>query len=372
MVHYSNFAWIPQSEGNAVKTIPFQKLESDDEPMFVETDIPSPIPGPHDLLVRVEAVSINPVDTKVRAGRVPVPETVDTLGWDAAGTVVSSGAETKLFRPGDDVFYAGTFMRPGANAELHLVDERIVGAKPSSLSFAEAAALPLTSLTAWQLLFDRLQVPIGKTFGTGLLLIVGGAGGVGSILIQLARRLTGLTVIATASRQESREWCLQMGAHHVIDHSQPLPPQVAALTAAPVSYIASLTHTEKHMLELIEVVAPHGKIGVIDDHDFLDVAPLKAKSISLHWEMVFTRPLFDTPDLVGQHRILNEVASLVDAGVLRTTMTRCLSPFSAESLRDGHRLVESGAVIGKIVMSRAAPEGAVPRTGSTTSFMSIG
>ncbi|WP_435656686.1 zinc-binding alcohol dehydrogenase family protein [Brucella pituitosa] len=338
-----------------MKTIQFQKhLENHDQPMFVEADIPSPIPGPHDLLVRVEAVSINPIDAKVRAGRVLVPEAVDTLGWDAAGTVVACGAETKLFRTGDEVFYAGTFMRPGANAELHLVDERIVGAKPSSLSFAEAAALPLTSLTAWQLLFDRLQVPIGKTFDTGSLLVVGGAGGVGSILIQLARRLTGLTVIATASRQESRDWCRRMGAHHIIDHSQPLRQQVAALGAAPISYIASLTHTEKHLPELVEVVAPHGEIGVIDDHDYLDVAPLKAKSVSLHWEMVFTRPLFDTADLIGQHRILNEVASLVDAGVLRTTMTRCLSPFSAENLSEGHRLVESGAGIGKVVMSRAA------------------
>jgi zinc-binding alcohol dehydrogenase family protein len=340
-----------------MKAIKFQKHPSrDEEPSFIETDIPSPAPGPHDLLVRIEAVSINPVDTKVRAGRVRVPETVDVLGWDAAGTVIAAGTETRLFKPGADVFYAGTFTRRGANAELHLVDERMVGAKPSSLSFAEAAALPLTSLTAWQLLFDRLQAPIGKDFNTGSLLVVGGAGGVGSILIQLARHLTGLTVIATASRPESRDWCLKMGAHHVVDHSKPLPPQIAALSVSPVRYIASLTHTEKHMGELVEVIAPHGKIGVIDDHDYLDVVPLKAKSVSLHWEMVFTRPLFDTPDLVGQHRILNDIAALVDAAVLRTTMRRCLWPFSVENLQEAHRLVESAGMIGKIVMSRTTSQ----------------
>ena len=328
--------------------------DTHDQPRFLEADVPTPIPSPHDLLVRVEAVSINPVDIKVRAGHVPVPETVDVLGWDAAGSVVSGGTETRLFKPGDEVFYAGTFTRPGPNADLHLVDERMVGLKPTSLSFAQAAALPLTGLTAWQLLFDRLQVPLGKTFGTGSLLIVGGAGGVGSVLIQLARRLTGLTVIATASREESRSWCLQMGAHHVVDHSRPILDQVAALCVAPVRYIASLTHTEKHMPELVEIIAPHGKIGVIDDHEHLDVVPLKAKSVSLHWEMVFTRPLFGTTDLIGQHHILSEIASLVDAGVLRTTMTQCFSPFSSETLMKAHELVERGAAIGKIVMSRTA------------------
>lgn len=336
-----------------MKALQFLKpTDSPSEVMFVEAEIPTPVPGPHELLVRIEATSINPVDTKVRSGHVRVPDSVDILGWDAAGTVVAAGTATQLFKPGDTVFYAGTFTRSGTNAELHLVDERMVGIKPSSLSFAEAAALPLTSLTAWQLLFDRLQVPVGKTFSNDALLVVGGAGGVGSILLQLASRLTGLTVIATASRPESRDWCLKMGAHHVVDHSKPLPPQIAALAMPPVRYIASLTHTEKHMPELVEVIVPHGKIAVIDDHDYLDVVPLKAKSVSLHWEMVFTRPLFDTPDLVGQHRILNEIASLVDAGVLRTTMTQCLSPFSVENLSKGHRLVEHGRGVGKVVVSR--------------------
>lgn len=324
---------------------------------FVEVEAPEPIAGPHDLLVAVQAVSINPVDTKVRSGHVQVPDTVDAMGWDAAGTVVAVGSDVRLFKPGQDVFYAGTFTRSGANADLHLVDERMVGLKPSSLSFSQAAALPLTSLTAWQLLFDRLGVEIGKPVDAGSLLVVGGAGGVGSILIQLARRLTGLTVIATASRPETRDWCRQMGAHHVIDHTQPMPPQILDLCLPPVSHIASLTHTAKHLPDLVEIIAPHGKIGIIDDHDQLDAVPLKSKSVSLHWEMVFTRPLYETADLVGQYRILNEVAALVDAGILRSTMTRCLSPFSPDKLAEAHRLVESGSMIGKVVMSRdAAPD----------------
>lgn len=336
-----------------MKVIRFRPHSScDDGSPFIEVEAAVPVPGSRDLLVAVKAVSVNPVDTKVRSGLVQVPDAVDVLGWDAAGTVVAIGTDVQLFTPGQDVFYAGTFTRPGATAELHLVDERMVGNKPSSLSFAQAAALPLTSLTAWQLLFDRLTVPIGKPVNAGSLLVVGGAGGVGSILIQLARRLTSLTVIATASRPETRDWCRRMGAHHVIDHTQPMPQQIADLSTSPVCYIASLTHTARHFRDLVEIVAPHGKIGVIDDHDQLDAVPLKSKSISLHWEMVFTRPLYETADLIGQHRILNEVAALIDAGVLRSTLTRCVTPFSVETLLAAHRLVESGSMIGKVVMSR--------------------
>lgn len=336
-----------------MKVIRFRPHSSREEGSpLVEVEVADPVPGPRDLLVAVKAVSVNPLDTKVRSGLVQVPDAVDVLGWDAAGTVVAVGAEVQLFTPGQDVFYAGTFTRPGANAELHLVDERMVGLKPASLSFAEAAALPLTSLTAWQLLFDRLAAPIGKPVNAGSLLVVGGAGGVGSILIQLARRLTGLTVIATASRQETRDWCRQMGAHHVIDHTRPMPQQIADLSIPPVSCVASLAYTAKHLRDLVDIVVPHGRIGVIDDHDQLDAAPLKSKSISLHWEMVFTRPLHATADLIGQHRILNEVAGLVDAGILRSTLTHCVTPFSAKTLLEAHRLVETGSMIGKVVMSR--------------------
>jgi len=278
-----------------MKVIEFLRHPADDtRPAFTETEAAAPIPGPHDLLVRVEAVSINPVNTKVRRNLVPVPDTVNVLGWDAAGTVIACGSDVLLFAPGDNVFYAGTFTRSGSNAELHLVDERMVGNMPASLNYAQAAAMPLTGLTAWQLLFDRLQVPASKTFNTGSLLVLGGAGGVGSILIQLAQRLTGLTIIATASRREGVDWCLNMGAHHVIDHGGSLPEQVAALAVPPVTHVASFTHTDKHMAAIAQIVAPHGKVGAIDDHDFLDITPLKAKSASFHWEMVFTRPLFDT------------------------------------------------------------------------------
>lgn len=340
-----------------MKIFKYERVAHDEgSPMFIETEAASPIPGPSDLLIRVEAVSINPVDTKVRSGLVAVPDAVDVLGWDAAGKVIARGADVQLFGPGDDVFYAGTFTRAGANAELHLVDERMVGVKPSSLGFAEAAALPLTSLTAWQLLFDRFQIPTTKDFGSGSLLVIGGAGGVGSVLIQLARRLTGLTIIATASRPDSIEWCRKMGAHHVIDHGRAMPGQVAALNAPPVEYVASLTHTDMHLPAIADIIAPQGKVGAIDDHDCLDVALLKAKSVSFHWEMVFTRPLFETKDLIRQHRILNEVSALVDAGVLRSTATRFVSPFSADSFTKGHQLVERGGV-GKVVVSRTTLPG---------------
>lgn len=334
-----------------MKAIHFRPNSSlDDGLPFYEIEVPEPLPGPRDLVVSVKSVSINPLDTKVRSGLVPVPAAVDVLGWDVSGTIVGIGADVRLFEIGEDVFYAGTFTRPGANAELHVVDERIAGLKPSSLSFAEAAALPLTSLTAWQLLFDRLAVPIGKAVDGKSLLVLGGAGGVGSIIIQLARRLTGLTIIATASRQRTSDWCREMGAHYVIDHTKLMPQQVADLSVPPVSYVAALTHTAKHFPALVDIVAPHGKIGIIDDHDQLDAAPLKAKSVSLHWEMVFTRSLYETADLVGQHVILNEVAALVDAGVLRSTLTRCMTPFSPQTFAEAHRWVESGAAIGKIVV----------------------
>lgn len=317
----------------------------------IETERPEP--GPRDLRVSVHAVSVNPVDTKIRAGRVAAPDNVQSLGWDAAGIVESVGDSVTLFRPGQAVYYAGSFDRSGSNAQLHLVDERIVGHMPETLSFAEAAALPLASLTAWQLLFDRLCVLPGKRAHDGSLLVLGGAGGVGSMLIQLARRLTGLRVIATASRVRSRDWCLALGAHHVIDHGQPLTAQVAALAVPPVTHIAALSHTALHLPALAELIAPQGKLAIIDDHEILDAVPFKAKSVSLHWEMVFTRPLYGTPDMLAQHHILNEVGSLVDAGVLRSTVSRTLYPLDAARLIEAHRLVEGGGIPGKVVVTRA-------------------
>ncbi|AHG20709.1 NADPH:quinone reductase [Chania multitudinisentens RB-25] len=343
-----------------MKTIAYRKgsVVSDPHALYdIETEVPKP--GPHDLLVRIRAVSVNPLDTKVRSGLVMVPDTVGTLGWDASGVVESVGAEVSLFRPGDEVFYAGSFHLPGSNAEFHLVDERIAGAKPRSLTFAQAAAIPLAALTAWQLLFERLGVqPTGRLEQmadgeAGCLLVVGGAGGVGSMLIQLARRLTTLTVIASASRQKSQDWCLSLGAHHIVDHRHSLSRQIRSLGVPSVTHVASLTHTASHLPELIELLEPHGKLGVIDDHLSFDAAPLKAKSLSLHWEMVFTRPLFQTRDLIVQHQILGKVAELIDQGLLQTTLTKTITPMNAESMREAHRLVEAGDTIGKVVVADA-------------------
>lgn len=317
---------------------------------LVEFEAPVPTLRPRDLLVRVGAVSVNPVDVKQRAGAAPPEGTTRILGFDAVGIVEAVGPEARLFRPGDAVFYAGAIDRPGSNAELQAVDERIVGRKPASLSVAEAAALPLTAITAWELLFDRLKVPYGVKAGGAALLIVNGAGGVGSILTQLARRLTGLTVIATASRPESIDWCRQMGAHHVIDHHRPLDEEIARIGIPEVQYVAGLTGTERHLPAIVRALAPQGALALIDDPATLDIAPLKRKSLSVHWELMFTRPLFGTPDMIRQHELLNEVADLVDAGVLRTTLRRNVGAISADNLREAHALVESGRSIGKVVL----------------------
>ncbi len=317
---------------------------------LVELDLPKPQPGPRDLLIAVEAVSVNPVDVKQRAAAAPPAGEARVLGFDAAGTVEAVGAEVTLFRPGDQVFYAGAIDRPGSNATRQLVDERIVGPKPRSLGFAEAAALPLTAITAWELLFDRLGIP--REGGEGLsLLIVNGAGGVGSILTQIARRLTRLTVIATASRPETTEWCRSMGAHHVIDHHQPLDEGLAAIGLPAVSHIASLTATDRHLPAIARAIAPQGRVAVIDDPATLDILPFKRKSVSLHWELMFTRSLFGTPDMAEQHRLLAEVSRLVDAGTLRTTMTHHGGRIDAANLRALHGLVESGRSIGKAVLA---------------------
>lgn len=312
----------------------------------VLTDIeqPEPSPGPHDLLVEVRAVSVNPVDTKVRASRGGGER---VLGFDAVGRVRSIGAEVSLFAPGDEVFYAGALDRPGSNAQLQLVDERIVGRKPATLTDAEAAALPLTAITAWELLFDRLGVERGGGAGRTLL-IAGAAGGVGSILTQLASRLTGLEIIATASTPASQEWVRALGAHHVVDHRD-LAAQLAA--HGPIDYVASLTATDRNFPVLVDALAAQGSIAVIDDPETLDVVPLKRKSASLHWEFMFTRPMFGTGDMIRQHELLDEVADLVDEGVLRTTLTRTLTPIDAATVAEGHRLVERGGVPGKVVVA---------------------
>lgn len=334
-----------------MKAVGYQKsLPIDDAAALLDIELPKPEPAGRDLLVAVKAISVNPVDTKVRRRAAPPAGEFKVLGYDAAGVVEAVGPEVKLFKPGDQVFYAGSNQRSGTNAEFHLVDERIVGRKPASLDFAPAAALPLTAITAWELLFDRLKVQPGKSHDPRTLLIIGGAGGVGSMLIQLARRLTGLTVVATASRPESRKWCLELGAHAVIDHSQKLPPQLAALALPPVALIASLTGTEQHFPALVEVLAPQGQIGLIDDPATLNPMLLKAKSASLHWEAMFARSTFQTDDMIAQHQLLNDVADLIDKGVLRTTLDQSFGTINAANLKRAHALIESGKAVGKIVL----------------------
>ena len=313
--------------------------------------LPTPVAQGHDLLVEVRAISVNPVDTKVRASAAPAAgQDYKVLGYDASGIVRAVGPEVTLFQPGDRVYYAGAIQRPGTNSELHLVDERIVGQMPASLDFAQAAALPLTSITAWELLFDRLGVQPGKKPNPKSLLVIGAAGGVGSILIQLARRLTALTIIGTASRSETQAWVKELGAHHVIDHSQPLTEQLARLGIPQVDIIISLSHTGQHLPQILEALAPQGQFGLIDDLPTLDVMPFKRKAISVHWEMMFIRPMFGTADMVAQHHLLNEVAQLVDAGLVRTTLAENFGRINADNLKRAHALVETGTARGKVVL----------------------
>ncbi|HUD33774.1 MAG TPA: zinc-binding alcohol dehydrogenase family protein [Variovorax sp.] len=322
-----------------------------DDPMSLQDlTLPDPVPGPRDLLVRVAAVSVNPVDTKVRRNAAPEAGQAKVLGWDAVGTVEAIGAQVTGFRVGDRVYYAGSIIRPGANSELHRVDERIAARAPASLDDAQAAALPLTSITAWELLFDRLGVPQGGG-ADRTLLVVGGAGGVGSILIQLARQLTQLRVVATASRPETRQWCLDLGAHAVVDHSNPLAEELKAAGIGEVDLVASLTQTPQHYAQIIESLKSQGRIGVIDDMPTLDVMPLKTKCLSLHWEMMFTRSRFETPDMAEQGQLLAEVASLVDAGCVRTTVGEHFGTIDAANLRRAHAFVESGKARGKVVLA---------------------
>ncbi len=317
---------------------------------LVDVDIATPEPGPRDLLVRVKAVSVNPVDVKTRAGSAP-QEGPRILGYDAAGVVERVGAEVALFAPGDAVFYAGAINRPGSNAELQLVDERIVGAKPDSLDWTAAAALPLTSLTAFELLFDRMRVPFGSFTGGGTLLVINGAGGVGSILIQLARRLTGLRVVATASRSETIAWVRSLGAHDVIDHHKPLDEELARIGIEQAEFVAGLTATDKHIEAIAKLIAPQGTLALIDDPKTLDIVPFKRKAVTIAWELMFTRSLFHTPDMARQGVILNEIAALIDAGVLRSTVTQDLGPLTAQNLRRAHAIVEGGDAYGKTVLS---------------------
>lgn len=328
---------------------------SSDADCLMDVERPAPVPGANDLLVRVEAVSVNPVDTKVRRREQPEPDQWRVLGWDVAGTVEAVGSAVVSFQPGDAVWYAGALDRPGCNSELHLVDQRLVARRPHSLEVAEAAALPLTGLTAWELLFDRLRLP-RRGISPGpprSLLVVGGAGGVGSVLVQLVLHLTDFTLISTASRPETRAWLHQHGVKHLIDHRRPMAAQIAKLDLPPVSHAISLTHSADHFADLVELLEPQGALALIDDPapDAINVLALKRKSLALHWELMFTRSLYQTPDMGRQGEILAELADLVDAGVLRTTLhTRC-GEITAAALIQAHQRLEQGDAIGKLVLS---------------------
>ncbi|MDY7578811.1 zinc-binding alcohol dehydrogenase family protein [Herbaspirillum sp. RTI4] len=327
----------------------YHPLPIDDSHALEDIELPTPTLKERDLLVRVKAISVNPVDTKVRSGNAPEAGAAKVLGWDAVGTVEAIGSAVTRFKTGDRVYYAGAINRPGTNSELHAVDERIVALAPASLDNAQAAALPLTSITAYELLFDRLCVPKGGGEGKTLL-IVGAAGGVGSILIQLARQLTKLRVIATASRPETRQWCLDLGAHAVIDHAKPLSDELKTGGFGEVDFVACLTQTRQHYTHIIESLKPQGRLGVIDDMGMLDLMLLKSKSISLHWELMFTRSLYETPDMDEQGKLLTEIAQLIDAGRLRTTVNAHFGTINAANLRKAHALIESGKSQGKLVL----------------------
>lgn len=317
---------------------------------LVDFELPKPVPSGRDLLIEVHAVSVNPVDTKVRKGTHPPDGEWKVLGWDAAGRVVAAGENATLFREGDEVYYSGTVNRPGTNSEFHLVDERIVGRKPTSLSYAAAAALPLTAITAWEMLFDRLDVRRAVPGAAPAILIIGGAGGVGSITIQLVRALTDLTIIATASRAETIDWVHELGAHHVVNHRMPLAPQIAALGLGAPAFVFSTTETGTHLADIAELIAPQGRFGLIDDPQTLDVKPFKRKANSIHWEFMFARPVFQTADMEQQGVLLNTIAQMIDNGQLKTTLTDTMTPINAENLRQAHALIESGRARGKIVL----------------------
>ena len=312
---------------------------------LVDIELPTPAPGPRDLLVKVEAVSVNPVDTKQRKTDTASPR---VLGWDAAGTVAAVGKDVTLFKPGDAVFYAGDVTRPGCDSEFHLVDERIVGSKPKSLDFAHAAAVPLTAITAWEAFFDRMKIARNSAAS---LLIINGAGGVGSIAIQIAK-LAGLKVIATASRAESVAWVKDLGAEHVVDHRKPLRPQIESLGLKHIDYIANFSgELDQHWAAMSDLVAPQGAVvAIVPNRNALPMDTVRSKSASVCWELMFTRARFQTPDMIEQHKLLNQVSEWLDAGKLRSTLREKLSPINAVNLRKAHERVESGTMIGKLVL----------------------
>lgn len=331
----------------------YRYLPIDHPESLLDVELPQPMASGYDLLVKVHAIAVNPIDTKVRKPKDIVESVPRVLGWDAAGEVVAVGAECSLFKPGDRVYYSGDVTRPGCNAEYQLVDERIAGHTPPSLNFPQAAALPLTAVTAWESLFDRLCIVPDPEHNRGKsILIIGAAGGVGSIAIQLAKTIAGLTVVATASRPESAAWVTELGADHVINHHKPLMEQLSAASLSQVDYIFCCSHTDDYFMGMVEAIKPQGKICVIvDAFKPLEMTLLKAKSATFVWESMFTRSMYKTPDMIAQHHILERVAELVEEGVIKTTLSEVITPINAANLRSVHATLESGKAIGKIVLS---------------------
>jgi zinc-binding alcohol dehydrogenase family protein len=322
------------------------------ETSLIDIELPMPEAKGRDLLVEIKAVSVNPVDTKVRKSATVEAGQHRILGYDAAGIVKAVGADVKLFKPGDEVYYAGAINRPGTNAEFHLVDERIVGFKPKTVSFEEAAALPLTAITAYETLFHRMKVQDKVPGAWNAVLVIGGAGGVGSIAIQLLRELSDVTVIGTGSRPETQTWIKELGAHHVLDHSKPLAKQFEELAIGSPAFVFSTTHTDQHIKDVLELIAPQGRFALIDDpKEAMDIRPFKSKALSIHWEMMFARPVWQTADMIEQHKLLNHVAELVDAGKIRTTLSETLGPINAANLKKAHAMIESNRTKGKLVLS---------------------
>ncbi|MGC3963943.1 MAG: zinc-binding alcohol dehydrogenase family protein [Rhodocyclaceae bacterium] len=328
-----------------------QYLPIDHPESLIDVELPKPVPGARDLLVRIEAVAVNPVDTKVRAPKDKREEPARVLGWDAAGVVEAVGAEVTLFKAGDAVYYAGSITRPGTNAEYQIVDERIVGHRPASVDAGEAAALPLTTITAWETLFDRLHIDAEGGDAGKTLLIVGGAGGVGSIAIQLAKQLAKLRVVATASREASIKWCRDLGADEVIDHRGDVIAQARALGIQHFDYIACFNDTDGHFPAMAELIRPQGTIAtIVENARPLPVELLKSKSAALAWEFMFTRAMFGTPDMIEQHRLLERVAKLIDDGRIRTTLGERMGKINAANLKRAHKALEEGHVVGKLVL----------------------
>lgn len=342
-----------------MKAVGYKKsLPITDTNALQDIELPQPVASGHDLLVKIKAIAVNPVDCKIRQRVAPIDDNYKVIGWDAVGEVVAKGNYATLFNVGDTVFYAGELNRSGCNAEYQLVDEKLAGIKPQNLSDTDAAALPLTSVTAWELLFKHLaiqpkapnNIQTSKKESHEIILIVGAAGGVGSILIQLAKVLTNATVIATASRVSSQDWVKNLGADYVIDHSQPMSPQINALNIGPVTHIASLNGTDTYIDTYVELLAPFGKISLIDDPEPFDIKKLKAKSLSLHWTFMYTRSMFKTDDMNEQGNILNRVSELTEQGLIKTTIGKNLGTINAEHLRSAHQKIEAGSSIGKIVL----------------------